>query len=92
MTNIITFVSPFIVSWLSGIIKNHALSDDASKALIRTIVALLSLGAAILTAWLNGGVPSDLNGMLSVLGMAIFDFIGATGVFHLTSGATTPNK
>jgi hypothetical protein len=92
MTQIITFASPFIVSWLSGIIKTHALSDDASKALIRTIVAILSIGAALLSAWLNGGVPDNFSDLLSVLGLAVFDFLGATGIFHLTSGAEVPKK
>ncbi len=92
MTPIITFVSPFIVSWLSGLIKNHALSDDASTALVRTIVALLSLIAAGLTAWLSGSLDASFPDLLSTLGVAVFNFLGATGVFHIMSGSSPANK
>ncbi len=87
MNPFITFVSPFIVSWVGGIIKNHALSEDSSKALVRLVIAILSLGAALLTAWLNGGLPDTFGESLQTAGLAVINFVGATGIFHLSASA-----
>lgn len=81
MDAVIIGIAPFIVSWLTGLIKNHALSTDAGKALVRLVCAVLSLVAAALTVWVAGG-SLDANLVNAVL-FALFNFLGATGIFHL---------
>lgn len=87
MDSIITVVSPFIVSWVSGLIKNHALSDDASKAMVRAVVLALSVAGALLTGWATGTLPDNFPTLLQTAALALVNFIGATGVYHITSGA-----
>jgi len=83
MTAIVTFISPFLVHWLTDYFKNHALSSDASKELIRFLCVVLSALAAILTVWVSGG-SIDANLVNEVL-LAFLNFLGATGIYHLRS-------
>jgi len=84
---ILTVASPFIVTFLTGITKNHVLSSDASVATIRFLCAILSLVMAGLTALAGDGGhwANDPTSLVNDVIMTGYTFFAATGLYHLGS-------
>lgn len=81
MEAIATALSPFIVSWITGLTKK-ALPWSANYVLLaRVLCAFLSVVVAALSAWIFG-TPFD-SAVVGVLISSLINFIGATGIFHL---------
>lgn len=83
MDSIVVVAAPLLVSWITGLVKNHALSSDASVALVRVVAAILSLLAALATMWLGG--PTIDSALVTGVVLSILNFFGATGVYHLVN-------
>lgn len=82
MDALVTVASPFLVSWITSLTKNHVLTGIDSVTLVRFVAAVLSLAAAVGTLLIGGQVP-DLTGLVNAVMLAFFNFVGATGIWHL---------
>lgn len=80
MSAIATFISPFIVTFLTNITKKHVLSTNSS-ALIRVVCAILSVILAFLTVWTSGGTID--GSVVTTAVLTVLNFFGSTGIFHL---------
>jgi len=88
MTAFIVAISPFVVSLVSQGVKKYILPSltkfgQVNNAWIVLSVAVLAYIAAILQASISGGSldPASTN----VFVTALINFIGATGIFHLSN-------
>lgn len=79
-----TFASPVLVNALVDLAKRYALSSLVSVSLVRTIVLFLSLVSAVLTLLIGGAADVDmLTNLVNTLLLTFFNFLAATGIFHL---------
>lgn len=87
-TTLLVAASPFIVTWLTGVTKNHVFSSVVGSAAVRLVCAVLSVILAVLTgmATNDGHFVGDAGGLVNEFVLALLNFLGATGLFHL--GAT----
>lgn len=84
MQALATILSPLLVKLITDGLKIPVPAYSPGRvALIRVVLAIVSLIIAFLASWLLGN-PFD-NSLVGIFVDALINFVGATGIFHLTT-------
>lgn len=84
MQALATILSPLITKLITDGLKLPVPKFSPGRvALIRFVLALVSIAIAFLSSWLFGN-PFD-NSLIGIFVDTLINFIGASGIFHLTT-------
>ena len=91
MTALIIALGPLVSNWVTSLLKHMTPLSEKSALFIRATLAIIAVVAAVLEALVfgQGQLPSNFTDLLTTAALAVVNFLGATGVFHL---GTSPAK
>lgn len=90
MSALLLVLAPFVTNWVTSLIKHTTPLSEKSALAIRAVLAIVAVVMAVGEAFVGGGVlPANFSDLFGVAILAMVNFLGATGIFHL---GTSPAK